>query len=589
MSRFRDRLALSLVVLFFAIFVVIFVSVRWVGEMNAQAKAEEEFVASSQGFRTLLNLKQEQLRLRAHIATGDFAFLKLVGTKDYESVEGAFDTYIRRTGADFLAVTDEEGVVRVSNKKASSLQSQVDSAIKNLDENDLDSAILRLDVPHEIVVLPIVVQDLLGFLIAGYVVDEKLMDELAILSKMNVSLVEDKGEDLEFLVHSEKAPRKSSVASQEDQKVFNVNTKEDTYISYLTPYSSDETVKILLQKSMNEELRALRVLNFWLFVIFGVALCFVILMSIFLAQGVSKPIEELGAMAGKIAQGDFKSRTEVQRKDELGRLSSDLNKMAEDLEVYISKTIETTRMAAELEVAKLVQTKLLPQKGEIFGDVSIEGKSEAASECGGDFWFYQEKEDEIFFWVADVTGHGVASAIVTATLRAAASYLESQNHVSLPEIVSLLNDSIYDCTHGDLGATLFIMGVHKKTLKYRYINASHNPVMAFSKEFEGRHNLAVLNSISGGRLGIHREKSFEQFEGVLPKGSALLFYTDGIVEILNPDDKIFGNMRLVRTFHKVWMADSTCEECLEKVWHSGIKFAKGRPLDDDVTIMIAQF
>ena len=589
-TRFRDYLLASFLGIFLVVFALVFVSVRFVAEYNAKSEAEKDFRASSGNFKTLLKLENEKLEANAKTAAGDFAFVTLVGTKDYKSIRSSFPTYLRKTGADFLAIVDLEYKVQATNLSDEQLEPQLQLVVRSFAASGMGSGVIKLKDPFEVVVIPIKAPRLIGYFVVGFRISQELIRELADVSQVMVSLLkEDKGGQRSLLAQSH-PDIKTDVNNirQETGKVFTIQTQEDELISYLSNYAEDGTTKFLLQKSMTQEMSKLALLNQGLLGIFSLSLVLIFFVSLRLAHGISAPVEKLGKMSTQIAGGDFSSRVQVERKDELGQLSNDLNKMAKDLEVYVGETVEKARMESELETARIVQTNLLPSMGHSEGGVIIEGMCQSASECGGDFWFYQKLGDQILYWVADVTGHGVGAAIVTANLRAMTSYVSALDDVNLPDIVATLNNSIHDCTHGDLTVTLFVMAVNRKTRAYRYVNACHNAPMIFSSEIEKRHNVKSLHKVSGGRLGEARGLEYKEYTGELPKDPLLLFYTDGIVELLNPKEEMFGEMRMVRTVHKSWTAGGTPSDCLHSLWKKGLAFADGRALDDDVTIMTSQ-
>jgi PAS domain S-box-containing protein len=68
-------------------------------------------------------------------------------------------------------------------------------------------------------------------------------------------------------------------------------------------------------------------------------------------------------------------------------------------------TAEKTRMAMELNTARMVQERLFQSPSAKFGAASVAGYYEPANECGGDWWHYSYVDDKVYLWIGDVTGY----------------------------------------------------------------------------------------------------------------------------------------------------------------------------------------
>jgi len=62
----------------------------------------------------------------------------------------------------------------------------------------------------------------------------------------------------------------------------------------------------------------------------------------FVASGVAKPVQEVAAIAGKIAEGDFTVESKIKRKDEIGQLSQAFNRMSENLRTLIGQAVDVS-------------------------------------------------------------------------------------------------------------------------------------------------------------------------------------------------------------------------------------------------------
>ncbi|MCB0795173.1 MAG: PP2C family protein-serine/threonine phosphatase [Flavobacteriales bacterium] len=179
----------------------------------------------------------------------------------------------------------------------------------------------------------------------------------------------------------------------------------------------------------------------------------------------------------------------------------------------------------ELELAAEMQSMLVPK------ELPDEELFRAAAwylphhQVGGDHYDIIERGDEKVLVIADVSGKGMAAALVMsnfqATLRALVQYSEDP----LDELVHDLNDKVYQSARGERFITLFIAQLNVRTGAMRFVNAGHNPPLLY----DGRsvHELKT-GSIA---LGMMPKLPFLQVGEVsLSKGSTMLCYTDGLIE-----------------------------------------------------------
>src|SRR5690606_10878260 len=149
-----------------------------------------------------------------------------------------------------------------------------------------------------------------------------------------------------------------------------------------------------------------------------------IIIGVFASNTLTSAIRNLAEATSKVMDGDFSVRVEPKSGDEIGALAQSFNKMTEEVSRLMEKTAENARMEAELKTAHTVQATLFPQNEAHLGPIAIYGKSEPASECGGDWWHCSHIGNKVYGWIGDATGHGVPAALLTSAARAVASVIE---------------------------------------------------------------------------------------------------------------------------------------------------------------------
>ena len=103
-------------------------------------------------------------------------------------------------------------------------------------------------------------------------------------------------------------------------------------------------------------------------------------------------------------------------------------------------------MLRQLNLAKEVQKSIFPEQNEIFNKYSIYSKSKAASIVSGDFFYIWKSEDRfIDCIIADVTGHGVPSALITMMLKMSLQTRVVESNIPEEILTSLNNDMLMVC------------------------------------------------------------------------------------------------------------------------------------------------
>lgn len=183
----------------------------------------------------------------------------------------------------------------------------------------------------------------------------------------------------------------------------------------------------------------------------------------------------------------------------------------------------------ELLLANELQRTFLPQKLPNLSGVTLEVLYKPSSFIGGDFYdFLRIDEDQMGILICDVKGHGVASAMITATVKFQLNGLR-EYHAQPAKLLEILNERLYDFfdnTSNDFFITAFYGVLHLTSRKFVYSNAGHSEPILCNQQ-QGR----FLTNDFGLPLGIFAETSFTQQEINLNSQEHLFLYTDGIFEL----------------------------------------------------------
>lgn len=255
------------------------------------------------------------------------------------------------------------------------------------------------------------------------------------------------------------------------------------------------------------------------------------------ARGITRPIVSLTKAAQRIADGDFTARAEVRGEDEVGRLGAAFNAMVPRLKEHID-------LRQSLAVAMDVQQALLPSSDPTPEGLDVAGRSKYCDETGGDYYDFIDVSEIApgctLIALGDVMGHGVASALLMASARAAlrASVVRGMELSSLLDRVNRVLAA--DARHGRF-MTMIIALIDVRNGVVRWASAAHDPIIRFDPA------TGAIDELEGSDLplGVMAKSEFQQFECAdLRRSQVLLLGTDGIWETRNATGEFFGKDRL---------------------------------------------
>ncbi len=196
------------------------------------------------------------------------------------------------------------------------------------------------------------------------------------------------------------------------------------------------------------------------------------------------------------------------------------------------KTIEQEAIKKELELASKMQNLLIPSNDSIpqTDEVRIHTYYQPHSEVGGDYFdVISLGADEIGFCIADVSGKGMAAALLMSNFQANLRALFTHD-ITLTNLVEKLNERVMNTAKGERFITIFIGRYSKLLRKLEYINAGHNPPVLFNAI---KNTIISLNQGCVG-LGMLDEIPVIKVGSIsINEHSKLVCYTDGLVEFVN--------------------------------------------------------
>jgi phosphoserine phosphatase RsbU/P len=311
-----------------------------------------------------------------------------------------------------------------------------------------------------------------------------------------------------------------------------------------------------------------------------------VLLTIIQGLRISRPIRALAIQADHIASGDLEARVEVTSHDEIGLLGDRFNYMAEQVVVLMKETMTKATMEKELEVASAIQTTLVPDDNvaELDG-INLAGYFRPATQCGGDWWsYYRMPGERVLVIIGDVTGHGVASAMITAAAKGAASTMmaTTNGEIDLQELLAAMNVAIHDAAKGRFVMTCFASIFDSRTRTLSYANAGHN----FPYVIQAATGKLISLVIRGNRLGDVSGSHYEVKQQQLEPDDAVIWYTDGIVECEDVRGDEYGERRFRSVIRK--NGALPVDELRDALVERAGQFFGEVPQKDDITLVVGR-
>ena len=199
----------------------------------------------------------------------------------------------------------------------------------------------------------------------------------------------------------------------------------------------------------------------------------------------------------------------------------------------------------ELLVAEKIQSQLLISDFSRFKEIDVFGTNIPHHHIGGDFYDVIKKgKGTTFVCIADVSGKGIAAALLMSNLQANLRALCAQ-YSDLDVIIQELNLLLYRITSGEKFVTLFLARIDSEEGTFTYVNAGHNYPLFFQED--------QVHPLDKGCLLLGIATDLEISQQTLPyTATDLLFlFTDGVPEQRNKLDEMFGQQRLIEALSRV--------------------------------------
>jgi phosphoserine phosphatase RsbU/P len=249
-----------------------------------------------------------------------------------------------------------------------------------------------------------------------------------------------------------------------------------------------------------------------------------------------------------------------------------------------TEAAQRERVNREMEIAREVQERLFPQAMPNLEGATVAGHCRPALGVGGDYYDVFELSDgRTGLAIGDVSGKGIAAALLMASLRASLRGVTLDNPRDFAKLMDKVNRLVYEASASNRYATFFFAAYDPKARTLECVNAGHNAPLVLRCHAGGSTQVIRIEA-DGPVVGLLQFAPYTEQTLTLEPGDLVLMYTDGISEAMTHDDEEWGEERLVAA------ADSckhlTADEILKKLFADADAFTAGAPQHDDMTLLL---
>lgn len=240
---------------------------------------------------------------------------------------------------------------------------------------------------------------------------------------------------------------------------------------------------------------------------------------------------------------------------------------------------------SELELARQVQQSILPREVPHIPGLEVSARYLPMTSVAGDFYdFIVLDEKHIGFLIADVSGHGLSSALIASMLQTGLSAQSA--HVSDPaQVLSGLNQALFGKFENHYVTAVYLyLDLEKGTASYA--GAAHQPVLV------RRAKTGAITELmeNGFMLGPFPDSSYSAGSFLLENGDRIILITDGIVEAFDSSGGQFGMDRLKGILEsKYTLSASRFADALLYSLRDWSEHAIGSAQSDDITLLVVDF
>ncbi|MCM2276674.1 MAG: SpoIIE family protein phosphatase [Oligoflexia bacterium] len=318
--------------------------------------------------------------------------------------------------------------------------------------------------------------------------------------------------------------------------------------------------------------------------------------AVVLARRLTARLREIWQATHRIAEGNFSGRVHapVWVADEVSGLASAFDLMSGRIQELLAATAQKARMQLELETARSLQTRFLPQEAFRDGRFELSGTLLPSTECAGDWWQFSRMGNFLAILIGDVTGHGVSAALLTAAVQGAFLTRIDQELGSpdearrwLLETMRSLNSATLRSAKGSASLPMTGAILDLRTGELLSANAGHRPPLVLRS---GSREFVPAAAGGGSALGEGPDPEVEVSSFRLQEDDLIFWATDGLFECHNTNEQRWPKSLLLDLLVRARDEECSPEQARDRVLAGFSEFlgSAASSLSDDVTLVVGR-
>lgn len=247
-----------------------------------------------------------------------------------------------------------------------------------------------------------------------------------------------------------------------------------------------------------------------------------------------------------------------------------------------NQKLTETQQALEREMKKVgeLQRSFLPTTLPTHTSFKVGGMYHPSAFAGGDYYdVIPLDESHWALVIADIAGHGVSAAVVMAMFQMALKEHASMEHSPM-SMIRLLDQILRPYLQGHHFVTMFYGVLNLDSRSLVYGSAGHHPILWYRKQEQVIHEVDVEPAFP---LCTFEMTDYPEGKITLDRGDALLLFTDGVLDVVNPEGDTFGLDRLKATVLE--SASGQGIDIVSSLWNATQAFSNNAEHSDDYTLL----
>ena len=279
--------------------------------------------------------------------------------------------------------------------------------------------------------------------------------------------------------------------------------------------------------------------------------------------------------------GDLPSRQIREKRLEISIGISQQAAMAIQNDLLQREVVERERLEREFQLARSIQQTFLPETLPQHERWELFSLWRPAREVSGDFYDVIPLKDEKWgLVIADVADKGMPAALYMTLIRTLIRASTKDDDDSPSSVLQRVNNLLVADSKSGMFVTIVYGVLAINSYSLDYANAGHNPPLLIRKDHRRLQRLTG----TGMALGIFEGIEIRQNTVRLKPGDSIVFYTDGITEAFSPDEKMYGEKRLIQVIRQC--NTSQAQELAQAIDKSVTSFIEDGSSTDDITMLV---